>query len=159
MINTKKNSQISKVVQHYSNWLVLLDIILLTALIFINNINPQLYQFILYFDLFVVIILIAQFIYKFKNSTSKTKYLKDNWFDLVGMVPEIVLPGFATFLRYFRLIRILSLFQEKFSKFFQFFRKNTSRIRYHNLNIHFNISCIYILLFRAWNQSKCQQYR
>ena len=146
MINTKKNSQISKVVQHYSNWVSFIGLILLTALIFINNINHQLYQFILYFDLFVVIILIAQFIYEFKNSTSKTKYLKDNWFDLLGMVPEIVIPGLQHF-KVFQIDKNSITFQEEFSKFFQFFRKNTSRIRYHNLNIHFNIRCIYILLF------------
>ncbi|NYB26731.1 MAG: two pore domain potassium channel family protein [Methanobacteriaceae archaeon] len=120
--------------------LVLLDIILLTALIFINNINPQLYQFILYFDLFVVIILIAQFIYKFKNSTSKTKYLKDNWFDLVGMVPEIVLPGFATFLRYFRLIRILSLFRRNLANFFNFLERT---------HLEYGITLIFILISAA----------
>ncbi len=102
--------------------LVLLDIILLTVLFFIN-INPVLYQLVLYFDLFVVLILILQFIYNFKNSTSKTKFLKNNWFDILGMVPEILIPGFATFLRYFRLIKILSLFRRNLTQFFDFIEK------------------------------------
>lgn len=102
--------------------LVIVDIILLSTQFFITVSGPF-YEFILYFDLFVVILLIIQFVRQFQEADDKVQFLKLNWFDLIGMVPEIVIPGFATFLRYFRLIRILSLFRRNIANFFVFIEK------------------------------------
>lgn len=116
------NSELHKILSIIIIGLVLLDIILLSLLFFIQ-VNQIFYLSILYFDLFVVIILIVQFLIQLKNAKDKTNYIKNNWFDLLGMVPEILIPGFATFLRYFRLIKILSLFRKNLSQLTEFFKK------------------------------------
>ena len=77
----------------------------------------------MYFDLAVVIILIIQFVYNLYAAENKSTFIKENWFDILGMVPEILLGGYATFLRYFRLIKILSLFSNNLKHFFKFIQK------------------------------------
>lgn len=121
-MNLIKNTELRKIFSAILMGLVLLDIILLTALFFVD-VKHTLYQFILYFDLFVVSILIVQFIIQFKESENKTRFIKHNWFDILGMIPEILVPGFATYLRYFRLIKILSLFRRNIHNFFRFIEK------------------------------------
>ncbi len=121
-MNMIENPKIRRILSVILMGLVLLDILLL-SLLFFMNVDYTLYQFILIFDLIVVILLITQFIYQFNASENKAQFLKHNWFDLLGMVPEILIPGFATFLRYFRLIRILSLFRKNLTNFFAFIEK------------------------------------
>lgn len=102
--------------------LVVVDIILLSMQYFVS-ITGNYHLFILYFDLFVVILLIIQFIRGLQEAGNKGRFLRQNWFDIIGMVPEIVVPGFATFLRYFRLIRIFSLFKRNIYNFFRLIEK------------------------------------
>lgn len=117
-----KNKELSQIIEFVIIGLTILDIVVLTAIFFVN-ISPETYNIILIFDLIVVIILLIQFVYDLNRSEDKTKFVKNNWFNLLGMVPEILLVGYASFLRYFRLIKILSLFRKDLIHFFEFIEK------------------------------------
>lgn len=106
--------------------LIISDIILLTSLFFVN-VSPQVYTLILYYDLLVVLILIPDFIYRFWKSNDKKKFLKENWTDIIGMIPEIIVGPISTVFRYFRFIRIfkiLSLFKKEIRHFIRFLHKS-----------------------------------
>ncbi len=133
-MRTIKDGKIREILRVILMGLVLVDIILLSLQFFVD-ITGSLHQFILDFDLFVVIILIIQFIHQFHESKDRSGFIKHNWFDIIGMVPEIVIPGFATFLRYFRLIRILSLFRRNIANFFGFIEK--AQIEYGIITLFF----------------------
>jgi hypothetical protein len=60
--------------------LILSDIILLTSLFFIQ-VSPQVYTLIVYFDLFVVLILIPEFLYRFWKSDDKK-----NFYGKIGLI-------------------------------------------------------------------------
>jgi len=105
--------------------LILADIVLLTSLLFIN-VSPQVYTLIVYFDLFVVLILIPEFIYRLWKSPDKKQFLIHNWTDILGMIPEILVGPISTVFRYFRLIRIiriLALFKKEIRHFLEFLHK------------------------------------
>lgn len=109
--------------------LILTDIILLTSIFFIN-VSPNVYKLIIYFDLFVVLILIPEFLYRFGQSNDK-KSLFENWTDIIGMIQEIIVGPVSTFFRYFcliRIIKILALFKKEIRNFFEFLHK--TRIDY-----------------------------
>lgn len=96
--------------------LMLSDIVLLTSLLFVN-VNPQMYTIIVYFDLIVCLILMAEFVYRLRKAEDKKQFIKSNWSDILGMIPEIIVGPVSTIFRYFRLIRIikiLSLFKRKY---------------------------------------------
>ena len=112
-----RNAELTHIIKVIIIGLTLLDIVVLTSIFFVS-VNPETYQYILYFDLAVVIILIIQFVYNLYIAENKSTFIKENWFDILGMVPEILLGGYATFLRYFRLIKILSLFSNNLKHFF-----------------------------------------
>ncbi|AEG17845.1 potassium channel family protein [Methanobacterium paludis] len=107
--------------------LILLDIILLTIITFIP-VSPEIYTLIVYFDLIVVLIIIPDFINKLLKSKDKKEFLKANWTDIIGMVPEILAPQVGFLFRYFRLIRIVSLFKKEIAHAFEFLHK--TRIDY-----------------------------
>ena len=117
-----RNSELAQIIDFMIIGLTLLDIVILTSIFFVN-VSPKTYQIILIFDLIVVIILFTQFIYDLYRSDNRTKFIKNNWFNLLGMIPEILLGGYASFLRYFRLIKILSLFRKDLIHFFEFIEK------------------------------------
>ena len=120
--NILKNRELSKIIEWIIIGLTILDIVILTSIFFVN-VSPEVYNIILIFDLIVVIILMIQFIYELKMSDNRSKYLKANWFNLLGMIPEILLGGYLSFLRYFRLIKILSLFRKNLVHFMEFIEK------------------------------------
>lgn len=117
-----KNRELSQIIEWIIIGLTILDIVILTSIFFVN-VSPRVYNSILIFDLIVVIILIIQFVYELQKSDNKKKFFKKNWFNLLGMVPEILLGGYAGFLRYFRLIKILSLFRKDIVHFIEFIEK------------------------------------
>ncbi len=103
--------------------LILTDIVLLTLVSFI----PVSDQFILYisiFDLIVVLILIPEFILRFKKAENKKEFLKYNGIDVLGMIPEIILGPYSTAFRYLRLIRILILLKMQIRHILAFLHKN-----------------------------------
>ncbi|BDZ68268.1 potassium channel family protein [Methanobacterium ferruginis] len=89
--------------------LIISDIVLLTSLFFVN-VSPQVYTLIVYFDLCVVLILIPEFLYRLSNSPDKKQFLLENWTDILGMIPEIIVGPISTIFRYFRLIRLIKIF-------------------------------------------------
>jgi len=106
--------------------LIVSDIILLTSLFFVN-VSSQVYTLIIYYDLLVVLILIPDFIYRLWKSNDKKKFLRENWTDIIGMIPEIIVGPISTVFRYFRFIRIfkiLSLFKKEISHFIRFLHKS-----------------------------------
>lgn len=117
-----RNRELSHIIDVMIIGLTLLDVIVLTGTYFIK-VSPETYNIVLIFDLALCIILITQFIYNFYKSPDKSEYIKHNWFNILGMVPEILIGGYATFLRYFRLIKILSLFRKNLIHFFEFIEK------------------------------------
>ena len=88
--------------------LMLADLILLSSLFFFNP-SPEIYNIIVYFDLIVVLILIPEFLYRFWKAEDKKKFMWNNWTDILGMIPEIVLGPVSTVFRYFRLIRLIKI--------------------------------------------------
>ena len=95
--------------------LMLSDIFLLTSLLFLN-VSPQIYTIIVYFDLIVCLILFTEFTYRLRQAEDKKQFIKSNWTDILGMIPEIIVGPVSTIFRYFRLIRIikiLSLFKKE----------------------------------------------
>jgi voltage-gated potassium channel len=88
--------------------LMLSDIFLLTSLLFFN-VSPQVYTLIVYFDLCVVLILIPEFMYRFSKADDKKQFMRSNWTDILGMIPEILVGPVSTVFRYFRLIRIIKI--------------------------------------------------
>jgi len=119
--------------------LITSDIILLTSLFFID-VSPQVYTLIVYFDLFVVLILIPEFIYRLWKSPDKNKFLRENWTDMLGMIPEILVGPISIFFRYFRLIRIIriiALFKKEIKNFLEFL---------HKTKIDYGILILFIIL-------------
>jgi voltage-gated potassium channel len=102
--------------------LTLLDVILLTGIIFVQ-VNSETYQLIVLFDLIVVCILASQFVHRLYQADDRVKYLKNNWFDIIGMVPEILLAGYSGIFRYFRLIKILSLLRRNIVGLFDYIER------------------------------------
>ncbi|EKQ54612.1 MAG: Ion channel [Methanobacterium sp. Maddingley MBC34] len=116
------NREIKRIFDAVIIGLTLLDVILLTGTLFVQ-VSPETYYIIVLFDLMVVSLLIVQFMYRFYLADDKKKYLKDNWFDIIGMVPEILLGGYSGILRYFRLIKILSLFRRNIISLFEYIER------------------------------------
>lgn len=99
--------------------LMLSDIFLLISLIFVN-LNSQIYMTIVYFDLCVCLILMVEFSYRLWRSENKKKFIWNNWTDILGMIPEIVIGPVSTIFRYFRfikIIKILALFKKEIRHF------------------------------------------
>lgn len=110
--------------------LMFTDIILLSSLFFFNP-SPEIYQLVVYFDLIVVMILIPEFLYRLWKSEDKKKFMWNNWTDILGMIPEILLGPLGTVFRYFRLIRIvkiIALFKKEIRHILEFLHK--TRIDY-----------------------------
>ncbi|MDY9922838.1 potassium channel family protein [Methanobacterium sp.] len=128
--------------------LILSDVIMLTSLFFIQ-VSPQVYTLIVYFDLFVVLILIPEFIYRFWKSDDKKQFLWENWTDIIGMIPEILVGPISSVFRYFRFIRIIKifgLFKNQIMHFYDFIHK--SKLDYGVLIILIvMISCATALFF------------
>lgn len=95
--------------------LMLSDIFLLTSLLFLN-VSPQVYMIIVYFDLCVCLILMVEFTYRLWEAEDKRKFMWNNWTDILGMIPEIVVGPISTIFRYFRfikIVKILALFKKE----------------------------------------------
>ncbi|HVL47067.1 MAG TPA: ion transporter [Candidatus Thermoplasmatota archaeon] len=79
-----------------------------------NVIGPQWHDEVVILDLVIVLIFVAEYIWRLTQARPPTRFLFKNWFELLGMVPLILLealeslPQFA-FLRAFRLIRVIRL--------------------------------------------------
>ncbi|NYB53004.1 MAG: potassium channel family protein [Methanobacteriaceae archaeon] len=117
--------KISSIVELIIIVLILADIVLLTSVLFMD-VSPQVYTLIVYFDLFVVLILIPEFIYRLWKSPDKKQFLIHNWTDILGMIPEILVGPISTVFRYFRLIRIiriLALFKKEIIHFLRVLHK------------------------------------
>lgn len=117
-----RNREIKRIIDAVIIGLTLLDVIMLTGIIFVQ-VNLGTYQIIVLFDLIVVCILATQFVNRLYHADDRTKYLKDNWFDIIGMVPEILLAGYSGILRYFRLIKILSLLRKNIISLFDYIER------------------------------------
>lgn len=118
----KLNRDLSRLFESMIIFLILADVILLTLITFIP-VNPQIYGMIVFFDLTVVLILIPEFIYRLWNATDRQEFLKHNWTDIIGMVPEILVGHYGTYLRYFRLLRIAALFKKEIRHILDYLHK------------------------------------
>lgn len=117
--------------------LILSDIILLTLITFFS-VSPQVYSIIVVFDLIVVLILIPEFIHRLLKSDNKKEFLMYNFTDIIGMIPEIIMGRFGIYARYFRLIRIASLFKKDIKNSMEFL---------HRTRIDYGILLIMLILF------------
>lgn len=120
--NLLENREYSRVIQSVIIGLTILDVVLLTGTLFFP-VSTEVYNYIVLFDLLVVVILATQFMYNLYNSDNRINFIKLNWFDLVGMVPEILLGGYSAILRYFRLIKIFGLLNTSLGNFLKFVEK------------------------------------
>lgn len=115
ILDRMKNYKIGLFIEGIILVLMLSDIFLLTSLLFFN-VSPEVYTLIVYFDLCVVLILIPEFLYRFSKADDKKQFMRSNWTDILGMIPEILVGPISTVFRYFRLIRlikILALFKKE----------------------------------------------
>lgn len=108
ILDRMKNYKIGLFVEGIILVLMLSDIFLLTSLLFFS-VSPEVYTMIVYFDLCVVLILIPEFLYRFSKADDKKQFMRSNWTDILGMVPEILVGPISTGFRYFRLIRIIKI--------------------------------------------------
>ena len=92
------------------NILILIDIIGLIYVL-VANPSPEFLDYFLLYDLCVCIILITEFLIKFKMSKgSKKLFFKNNWIDLFASIPfDLILPVFFSSFRFIRLIRIFKM--------------------------------------------------
>lgn len=88
--------------------LILIDIILLTYINFVN-VGSQITAIITYFDLCIVLILIPEFSYRLWKSENKKQFLRSNWAEIPGMIPEVIVGPISVYFRYFRFIRIIKI--------------------------------------------------
>lgn len=102
--------------------LILSDIVLLTLVSF-YPVNSQIKTYIVIFDLIVVLILIPDFIIRYKKAEDKREFWKYNGIDVLGMIPEIVLGPYTTAFRYLRLIKILVLTKMQIRQILSFLQK------------------------------------
>jgi voltage-gated potassium channel len=131
------NRDLSRLFESMIIFLILADVILLTLITFVP-VNPQVYGMIVFFDLTVVLILIPEFIYRMYQSPDRKEFLKHNWTDIIGMVPELLVGHYSTYLRYFRLIRIAALFKKEIRHILDYL---------HKTHIDQGIFAILIILF------------
>lgn len=108
ILDRMKNYKIGLVIEGIILVLMLSDIFLLTSLLFFN-VSPQVYTLIVYFDLCVVLIMIPEFVYRYWKADDKKQFMRSNWTDIIGMIPEILVGPISTVFRYFRLIRIIKI--------------------------------------------------
>jgi voltage-gated potassium channel len=135
--NKNIERDVSRFIESMIIILILSDIILLTMITFFQ-VSPQVYTVIVAFDLIVVMILIPEFIYRLGKAENKIEFLKYNFTDIIGMIPEIVLGHFGIYARYFRLIRIASLFKKDIKNSLDFL---------HKTRIDYGIFVIALILF------------
>ena len=131
------NRDLSRLFESMIIFLILADVILLTLITFVP-VNPQVYGMIVFFDLTVVLILIPEFIYRMYRAPDRREFLKHNWTDIIGMIPEILVGHYSTYLRYFRLIRIAALFKKEIRHILDYL---------HKTHIDQGIFAILIILF------------
>ncbi len=131
------NRDLSRLFESMIIFLILADVILLTLITFVP-VNPQVYGMIVFFDLTVVLILIPEFIYRMYRAPDRKEFLKHNWTDIIGMIPEILVGHYSTYLRYFRLIRIAALFKKEIRHILDYL---------HKTHIDQGIFAILIILF------------
>ncbi len=131
------NRDLSRLFESMIIFLILADVILLTLITFVP-VNPQIYGMIVFFDLTVVLILIPEFIYRMYHAPDRMDFLKHNWTDIIGMIPELLVGHYSTYLRYFRLIRIAALFKKEIRHILDYL---------HKTHIDQGIFAILIILF------------
>lgn len=117
---------------HLLNAVIIIDIILITASIFLSLPSDVLFV-ILCFDFFVCIFLLIDWVNDLYNSEPKSDFLKkpSTWVSLIASIPlqvllPITIPG-INFFRYFRLLkllRILILFDKFFDGLENFIKKS-----------------------------------
>lgn len=123
----KIRSKLSLLFEFIILFLIISDILLLTSLFFID-VSPMTYKIIVYYDLCVVLVLIPEFLYRLWKSPDRKKFLLQNWPDILGMIPEILVGPISTFFRYFRLIRIvriIALFKTQLRHFITIIHKTS----------------------------------
>ncbi len=85
--------------------------VILLLLEYIFPLTPLQKQIIIYADLGIVAIFIAEFVYNIRKSESKLDYAIERWYEIIGMIPAAhpLLRGFRLF-RIFRIFVIASRF-------------------------------------------------
>ncbi len=85
--------------------------VILLLLEYIFPLTPLQRQIIIYTDLAIVAVFIAEFVYNIRKSESKLDYAIERWYEIIGMIPAAhpVLRGFRLF-RIFRIFVIASRF-------------------------------------------------
>ncbi len=76
------------------------------------NVIPSTIQPIVFLDNFIILILAADFIYRYRHAENSKQFLKDTWIELFSLIP------FSGFFKAFRIFRIIK--KSKFSSFFKF---------------------------------------
>ncbi len=98
-----------------------------------SNLNPDIAENIVYFDLFVCFVLFCEFMFRFRDAEDKKEFFKDKWvwLDIIAMIPlnffAFRLFRFARLVRVLRLLMLLrffALFKKSFTKFNKFIKES-----------------------------------
>jgi len=147
--------KLNNVMHNLLNALIIIDIILISVSLFVpNNIFP-----VLYFDIFVCILLLIDWVKDLYNSNPKSDFLKkpSTWVSLIASIPfqvllPVIIPG-VNLLRYFRLLKLLRVLI-LFDKFFDGFGNFIKRSNLHFISVGVFVTIIsYTALFHTFGSS------
>lgn len=103
--------------------LIISDIVLLILITF-SDLNPTVVTNIIYFDLIVCVILFFDFIYRMSLENDKKAFIRDNWLDIIAMIPiDFFMFRFLRFARLFKLLRLVALFRREWKYISSFFKQ------------------------------------
>ena len=108
--------------------LIIADLFLLTLITF-YELNPEVVNTIIYFDLFVCIILFCEFSYRIRKEEDKKKFIRANWTDIIAMIVDFLFLRVFRFVRVIRVIRlirlarVLAMFKKELRHIFDFFQE------------------------------------
>ncbi|MFV0479391.1 MAG: potassium channel family protein [Anaerorhabdus sp.] len=86
-------------------------IVLYHFLRFVNVISYPI-QAMIYLDYFIILVLTADYLYRYRHAADTSAFLKETWVELLSLIP------FSGFFRVFRIFRIIK--KSKFAQFFSF---------------------------------------
>jgi voltage-gated potassium channel len=132
-------------------WIVA-DIIILTAMYFVDMNN--IYNWIIIFDTSLCVVLFVQFVFKIRSHEHKKQYIKEDWrgviIDIIAMMPyELLTFGSYGILRLLRLFRIFALFGKSRRNIFNFIEKTKLNYIFLSLLIIVIASSIAILVLEG----------
>jgi voltage-gated potassium channel len=157
--NLFSNERLKKIVDAIIIIWIVADIIILTAMYFVDMNNV--YNYIIIFDTGLCAVLFVQFVFKIHSHENKKQYIKEDWrgiiIDIIAMMPyELLTFGSYGILSLLRLFRIFALFGKSRRNIFNFIEKTKMNYIFLSLLIIVIASSIAILVLEGSPTSQIQ---